>query len=219
LSPKPADAIPTFAMTHLFQPLQRLFDPSDEQLMWRLQHGNDPAAFDQLVHRWREPVRRLGFRMTGDHHRAEDLAQETFSRIFAKRADYRPDSRFSTFLWRVALNLCHDEFRRQSRRRELSLDEDEPFNEAPEPSPAVQLELSECADSVRHALQRLPEHYRAVVILRHYEGLKLREIAEVLEVPEGTVKSRMAEALDRLAPLLAEFKPVAPARPKAVPVL
>lgn len=211
-------------MPSLFQPLRRLFDPTDEQLMWRLRHEADSAAFDQLVHRWREPVRRLCFRMVGDHHRAEDLVQESFVRIFAKRADYRPDGRFSTFLWRVALNQCHDELRRRSRRRESSFDDEDgspgvvSLDEV-EPSPSDHMENGECAASVRSALQRLPEHYRAVVILRHYEGLKLREIADVLEVPEGTVKSRMAEALDRLALLLNEFKPAASKRPEKVSAL
>lgn len=212
-------------MSKLFQPLRRLFDPTDEQLMWRLQQEADATAFDQLVHRWREPVRRLGFRMVGDAHRADDVAQETFLRIYAKRAEFRPDSRFSTFLWRVALNLCHDELRRRQRRRESPMDEleaeapEQSFGESAEPGPALRLEAAESAESVRQALQRLPEPYRVVVILRHYEGLKLREIADVLEIPEGTVKSRMAEALERLAPLLAEFNPAAPPRSKQLSVL
>ncbi len=209
-------------MPDLFQPLRRLFDPSDEQLMWRLQHEADTDAFDLLVRRWREPVRRLGYRMIGDAHRAEDVAQETFLRIYAKRADYRPDGRFSTFLWRVALNQCHDELRRRQRRREDSVDDlprsEEPLGETSEPGPVLRLEQAESAAGVRSALQRLPEAYRVVVVLRHYEGLKLREIAEVLDLPEGTVKSRMAEALDRLAPLLAEFNPSAPTRPRSLSV-
>jgi RNA polymerase sigma-70 factor (ECF subfamily) len=186
---------------------------TDEQIMWRVQTQDDPAAFARLVARWEGPIRRLCERMTGDRHRAEDLTQEAFTRVFAGRNDYEPNAKFSTFLWRVALNLCYDELRRRRRRAEFSLEETETQEPIPlpsaDPSPATQLETQERAELVRHALHRLPEHYRAVVVLRHYEGLKFREIAAVLSVPEGTVKSRMAEALDQLASLLKEFNPAA----------
>lgn len=194
--------------------LPQLFTPSDEQLIWRVQQEDDSAAFGELARRWEIPVRRLCERMTGDAHKARDLAQDAFARIFVRRMEFEPDGKFSTFLWRVALNLCYDELRRRQRRAEFSLDElveDEnvalPLEEA---SPAVRLEAQERGQTVRAALQRLPEYYRAVVVLRHYEGLKFREIAEVLGIPEGTVKSRMAEALDHLAVLLKEFSPPAP---------
>src|SRR5262249_19373498 len=139
--------------------------------------------------------------------------QETFTRLFASRDYYRPEAKFSTFLWRIGLNLCYDELRRRRRRAEFSIDETgipEPLALTSDaPSPSDQLEGMERADSVRAALQQLPEHYRAVVVLRHYEGLKFREIANILTVPEGTVKSRMSEALDHLAVLLKEFTPPA----------
>jgi len=144
--------------------------------------------------------------MVGDSHRGEDLAQETFASLFSRRKHYEPVARFSTFVWRVAVNLCYDELRRLQRRRELSLDaEDEEAGTAadtPEASgapPDVAVEDKEQAEMVRKALLCLPEEHRAVVVLRHYEGLKFREVAEVLGIPEGTVKSRMARALSRLA--------------------
>ena len=119
------------------------------------------------------------------------------------------------------MNVCYDELSRRQRRAEFPLEDtdgdDSSTLAGDEPSPAAQLEQRERADFVRAALQRLAEHYRAVVVLRHYEGLKFREIADVLGVPEGTVKSRMSEALDQLAVLLKEFNPPAcetEARPK-----
>lgn len=197
----------------LNQLLPGLFTPTDEQLLWRVQQQDDAAAFGELALRWEQPIRRLCERMTGDAHKAEDLAQDAFARVFAKRGDFDLDGRFSTFLWRVALNLCYDELRRRQRRAEFSLDELEAQDAAmlpdDEASPSARLEEQERGDFVRAALQRLPAHYRAVVVLRHYEGLKFREIADVLEIPEGTVKSRMAEALDHLAVLLKEFAPPA----------
>jgi RNA polymerase sigma-70 factor (ECF subfamily) len=182
-----------------------LFTLSDEQAMWRVQSQDDASAFAQLVARWEEPIRRLCARMIGDEHRAEDLAQETFARLFARRQTYRPTARFSTFLWRIALNLCFDELRRSQRRSESSLDEATEDVAArleiladPAPAPDALLLAQERAELVRLAMLRLPDTYRAVVALRHYENLKFREIAAVLEIPEGTVKSRMAEALNQL---------------------
>lgn len=175
---------------------------TDEQAMWRVQKHDDHAAFAELVRRWQEPVRRLCVRMTGDEHRGEDLAQEAFARVFTRRDDFDPARKFSTWLWRIALNLCHDERRRVTRRGELALedeDQDGPMLRAFEPTPDEHLVAQERAECVRQALLSLPETHRAVLVLREYEGLKLREIAEALDIPEGTVKSRMADALTRLS--------------------
>jgi RNA polymerase sigma-70 factor (ECF subfamily) len=181
---------------------------SDEQAMWRVQTQDDHDAFASLVQHWEIPIRRLCVRMLGDEHRAEDLAQEAFARVFAKRRDYAPTARFSTWLWRIALNLCHDELRRRARRPELSLDggaaeggwADHLTDRDPRPDEA--LSAAETAAHVRRALQHLPETYRVVLVLRHYENLKFAEIAEVLGIPEGTVKSRMVEGLSRMARVL-----------------
>jgi RNA polymerase sigma-70 factor (ECF subfamily) len=198
-----------------FASLRSLFVISDEQAMWRVQTQDDERAFAQLVRRWEGPIQRLCLRMTGDAQRGEDLAQETFVRVFARRKDFQQNGKFSTWLWRIALNLCYDELRRRRRREELSLEEagGEPLEElsvftAPTPAPDKSLADRERGELVRRALLGLPETYRTVLVLRHYEDLKFREIAKVLGVPEGTVKSRMAEALtqmaQRLKPMLAD---------------
>ena len=177
---------------------------SDEQAMWRVQTRDDPEAFAELVRRWEQPLRRFCTRMTGDLHKGEDLTQEAFVRAFAGRASFQQGRPFSTWIWRIAANLCHDERRRVTRRGELSLesgaDADEHLTglETAEPGPGVRLEERERAELVRDALLSLSETHRAVLVLRDYEGLKMREIAEVLGIPEGTVKSRIAEALTRL---------------------
>jgi RNA polymerase sigma-70 factor (ECF subfamily) len=195
-----------------FASIRSLFAISDEQAMWRVQSHDDECAFAQLVRRWEGPIQRLAARMTGDVHRGEDLAQETFARVFAKRKDYQPNGKFSTWLWRIALNLCYDELRRRQRREESSLDGMcgeavaalETFA-APEPPPDKLLVEQERSELVRRALMQLSEAYRSVLVLRHYENLKFREIAGVLEVPEGTVKSRMAEALTQMGRLLKQM--------------
>ena len=183
---------------------------TDEQAMWRVRHEDDHSAFAQLVARWETPIQRLCTRMVGDMHRAEDLTQEAFARVFAHRHKYEPAGRFSTWLWRIAINLCHDEIRRKSRRPEVTIEQEEPGSDETttreivdaEPCPDEAIQALEQAEQVRRALMRLPEHYRGVLVLRHYEGLKFSEIAQVLGIPEGTVKSRMSEGLARLSELL-----------------
>ena len=179
-------------------------EPVSETLMTSVQLDDDERAFTRLVERWRQAVWRLCTRMTGDAHRGDDLAQETFARVYEARATYRPTARFSTYLWRIALNMCHDERRRVERRGEESLDESErecahDGTFALPASAERRLLEMERAGMVREALSHLPETHRTVVVLRHYEHLKFREIAEVMGIPEGTLKSRMAQALDRLS--------------------
>jgi RNA polymerase sigma-70 factor, ECF subfamily len=197
--------------------LSALLAPSDEQLMWRVQTADDHRAFATLVERWERPIWRLCARMTGDQHRAEDLKQEAFARLFERRRTFRQGGRLSTWLWRIAVNLCHDELRRINRRGESPLDGEDEASEAyasrmiaVEESPDAASVAREEGELVRQALLQLPEGYRTVLVLRHYEALKLREIAEVLDLPEGTVNSRMAEALARMTRLLApHFEPAA----------
>src|SRR5512133_1366375 len=165
--------------------LSMLQSTSDEEAMRRVRVTGDHHEFEHLVRKWEEPIRRLCTRLTGDSGRGEELKQETFLRLFKTRESYEPSARFSTFLWRIALNLCHDEFRRQERRRQFTRgmegnENSEPVSETPGPdAQAVAFEESEL---VRAAVLGLPEIYRAVVVLRHYEGLKLTSIAEILQV-------------------------------------
>jgi len=186
-----------------------LFAASDEQTMWRVKMHDDPHAFACLVARWEKPIQRLCARMTGDPDRAQDLTQTAFARVFARRANWEPSGKFSTFLWRIALNLCYDDLRQTQRRGECSLDglgeEGSAGSEqfvGDAPSPHAEADARERSEFVRDALLKLSPLYREVVVLRHYEALKFHEIAEVLEIPEGTVKSRMAEALTQLNRLL-----------------
>jgi RNA polymerase sigma-70 factor (ECF subfamily) len=187
--------------------LQEVFSVKDEQLMWRIQVQEDEEAFAELVRRWRGPIWNLCTRMIGDIHRAEDLVQETFTRVYNKRADFDTRQKFSTWLWRIALNLCYDELRRRNRRpaeQTSNTDEEQQLEQLPafERSPSIVMEESERASEVWRALSSLPESLRSVLVLRHYQDLKFREIAEILNIPEGTVKSRMFEGLQRMGTLL-----------------
>jgi RNA polymerase sigma-70 factor, ECF subfamily len=195
-------------MTRFLSTLSRLCSQTDEEIMCRVKTHDDHLAFARLVKRWEEPIRRLCTRMTGDASRGEDLKQETFLRLFEKRKNYQPIGPFSTYLWRIALNRCFDELRRQERRRQFFRFSDDLADDlgdepaADSPGPDARAVQSEEGELVRQALLRLPEIYRTVLVLRHYQDLKLAQIAEVLEIPEGTVNSRMAEALARLGRIL-----------------
>jgi|ERR1043166_9419 RNA polymerase sigma-70 factor (ECF subfamily) len=184
------------------------FSLSDEEAMERARSEADLHAFGLLVQRWRKRIYNLCLRMTGSTHTADDLTQELFVRIFDRRRGFDPSQKFSTWLWRVALNLCYDEIRRTQRRRECPLEDQTVDGDCVRlevidgSDPQVRAQEQEEAELVRRALLQLPEIYRTVLVLRHYENLKLREIADVLQIPQGTVNSRMAEGLAQLTRLL-----------------
>ena len=190
---------------------------SDETLMNRVQTRADEAAFAELVHRWQPRLESLAYRMLHDRHRSQDLVQETFSRLFAKRHQYRSQAAFSSYIWRIIVNGCQDELRK--RRSQSQWFAEETAEESPlaplhqECTPAVETEKNEEAAVVRRALATLPDPIRIIVVMRHYEDLKFREIAEVLGIPEGTVKTRMAQGLNLLAKQLNPILSGAPASP------
>ena len=186
-----------------------LVSMTDEQAMWRVQMNDDHQAFARLVARWEKPIFRLCARLTGDIHRGEDLKQEAFSKVFAKRKDYRATSKFSTWLWRIALNLCYDELRRRQRLAkqlvDIGLEEQHvatPEFASEQPGPDLRLVQQEENEAIRKALLSLDEELRTVVVLRFCEGLKFREIAELLDLPESTVHSKTAAGLARLARII-----------------
>src|SRR5258708_14141437 len=121
-----------------FEGVASWFSMSDEQAMWRARSEADLHAFGVLVERWRKRIYHLCLRMTGSAHTADDLTQDVFVRIFDRRRTYDPGQRFSTWLWRIALNICYDELRRVQRRHELPLEE-----ETGEGATVVRLEASD----------------------------------------------------------------------------
>lgn len=155
----------------------------------------DVRAFSTLVDRWQERVYRLLLRLTGNVQDAEDATQEVLAKLFSRRDQFRSESKFSTWLWRIAINTGNDtnRKRRPERIQTESISNDGPVSAALH---------SERREQVRTALAALPEQLRTVVVLRHYEQLKFREIAETLQIPTGTVASRMAAALNELGELL-----------------
>ena len=182
---------------------------SDEALMLQLQAG-DLRSFDTLVKRWEKSLLNYCYRMVNDIVLAEDLRQEVFLRIYRSAKKYRPTARFSTWMYRIATNVCLDTLAKHKRRKETPIGAyfesesegfDERFIDSSDPPDAAVLK-KEIESRVRSALARLPEDQRVVVTLRHYNGMKFREIAEIVECPISTVKSRMAAGMERLSRIL-----------------
>jgi RNA polymerase sigma-70 factor (ECF subfamily) len=163
--------------------------------------GGDKQAFGELVRNHREGVVNLVYRMGGDIPLAEDVAQETFIRAWRGLARYRPRSPFRNWLYRIATNAALDVLR---RRRE-SVDIESLALAASEPGPERAVEGQERGELVQQAVLALPSASRAVLVLREYEGLSYRQIAEVLDIPIGTVMSRLSYARNRLRQTLAPY--------------
>jgi RNA polymerase sigma-70 factor, ECF subfamily len=184
---------------------------SDLELMLRVRRG-DAESFDELLRRYRAPLISFFARMVRDRGLAEDLAQEVFLRVYRSRERYRPDARFTTWLYRIATNLALNALRdRRALRAEVSTAEGESEPEAARVAdhrPTIEETLieSERVGRILRAIEALPENQCAAVILHKYQGIDHRQIARVLGVSESAVKSLLFRAYEnlraRLEPLL-----------------
>jgi RNA polymerase sigma-70 factor (ECF subfamily) len=166
----------------------------DPDLVQRWQEG-DEDAFAALVRRWQAPVARFLSRLVGRPDAVPDLCQEVFLRVYLARARYRPTGAFSTWLYRIALNIGRDALR---RHRPLAQPLPAGGPPAADEPAETRCEQQELAGAVDDALAELPPPLREVLVLRHYEGLGFEEIARLLGAPASTLKSRFAAALGRL---------------------
>jgi len=176
---------------------------SDHNLLARTREG-DEAAFAEIVARYRRPLTNYIHRLLNDYDAAVDLAQETFVRLYGARDRYHTGYAFSTYIYRIATNLAISEIRKRRRRRLVSLTcvfkskdaEDtiayDPADEQPLADSALILRERQLA--VRRAIASLPTNYRIPVVLRDIEGLSYEQIAHMLDVSEGTIKSRISRA-------------------------
>jgi len=162
---------------------------SDTQLMAEVKRGRK-QAFVTLVRRHQSSLLNF-FRNLGVYNDAEDLAQDTFLRLFKYRKRYQPKAKFTTFLFMIARQVRIDMLRKLKRREDLS----EQFREKAEADEVERRERREPETDVDALLQSLPDAMREVVVLNIYQGLRYKEISQVLGVPVGTVKSRMFHAL------------------------
>jgi RNA polymerase sigma-70 factor, ECF subfamily len=165
----------------------------DTELIQRWQKG-DPVAFEELVRRWEQPIARFLARHVGRMDLVPDLCQEVFLRVYRAGPRYRDAGVFSTWLYRIALNLARDAGRR--RRPAQSIADHEP--EAMGQTAENRCEQQELAELIAQALAKLPPALREVLVLRHYEGMNFEQMALLLGAPASTLKSRFAGALNRV---------------------
>lgn len=182
-------------------PPEPALEVSDEDLMARTAEG-DERAFSELVTRYRSRVFNLVSRLLNDQEASDDICQEVFVRVHLHRKNYRRGAKFSTWLFTIAANLAKNEIRRRKRRRNWSsLDQlQENLQDSswqlmdPKANRERDVEVRQLQGIVGEAITALPERYRTALVLRDIEGLAYEEIAQVQEIPGGTVRSRINRA-------------------------
>ncbi len=178
-----------------------------ERSLLRRLRDRDERAFRELIEAHRDRVFNITFRMLGNRHEAEDVAQEVFITVFKTIDTFREEAKFSTWLYRVTVNHCKNRIKYLSRRHDQSRDElDDAHSEgvngapqAPPPSaPDRALEGVQMEKLLQEAIAKLDEEHREVVVLRDVEDLSIEEICEITGLPSGTVKSRLHRARNEL---------------------
>lgn len=173
---------------------------SEAALLDECRRGN-ASAFEKLVVLYEKKVYNLAFRMVGNHEDASDIAQEAFLKVYTSLDQFRGESSFSTWLYRVVSNACLDELRHRARHKVVSIDtpvspEDPSPRQIPskDPEPGHGIERAEVSNAVQQGIKELPDDHRIILVLRDIQGLSYEEIAQVLNMPLGTVKSRLNRA-------------------------
>ena len=169
----------------------------------------DPDAFGQLVERYATIIVNLAYRMVGDRTEAEDLAQETFVAAFKALPTFRAESKFSTWLYRIAANKCKDWLRvKRPGQGVQDVDVEEVFDDrvVEERTPERLLSQQQVAARLDQAIQRLPPLYREAFVLKHVEGLSYEEMQEIVGVNADTLKMRVYKGRVQLSRDLAELK-------------
>ena len=174
--------------------------------------AGDQGAQGKLVQLWYKRIYNFGYKFFMDHDMAMEVSQRTFISMCKNLGHLQDVARFKSWLYKIAVNYCREEARKKKGSRALSFDmvwnrdaEDSPKWESSgqrHDNPERQLQAVELSDILQKALRELSEEQREIVIMKEYEGLKFREIAEILNISENTVKSRMYYGLDGLKKIL-----------------
>ena len=182
---------------------------SDEAKLIARSLAQDPDAFGQLVERYATVIVNLAYRMVGDRTEAEDLAQDTFVAAFKALPTFRAESKFSTWLYRIAANKCKDWLRaKRPGQGAQDIDVEDVFNDrvVEERTPERLLSQQQVAAQLDRAIQRLPPLYREAFVLKHVEGLSYEEMQEILGVNTDTLKMRVYKGRLQLSRELAELR-------------
>jgi RNA polymerase sigma-70 factor (ECF subfamily) len=172
---------------------------TDEELVAR-SIGGDPDSFNELIRRWERPIYALAYRQLGREEDARDVCQETFLRAYRALKGFRGQSKFSSWLYRIAINLCRDWLRRERRTPITTIPEDVDLMElaaAREPAESVEDRIArhDLSRAVERAMAILPVEQRAAIVLKEYHGLTFQEIADLVGCPLSTVKTRLYQGL------------------------
>ncbi len=189
---------------------------TDEELVARSISG-DNDSFNELILRWERPIYALAYRTIGREEDARDVCQETFLRAFRALPGFRGQAKFSSWLYRIALNLCRDWVRRERRTPVVQPPEDMDLMElaaAREPSESIEDLVARKAmtKAVERAMALLPDEQRTAIVLKEYHGLTFQEIADLVGCPLSTVKTRLYQGLTVLRRELARQSAPAAAR-------
>jgi RNA polymerase sigma-70 factor (ECF subfamily) len=182
---------------------------NDEHIVERALTG-DPEAFGEIVRRWERRIFALTYGMLGREEDARDATQETFLAAFRNLRGFRGEAKVSSWLHRIAVNQCITRQRRAKVRNEAALDDEQDkdaasFSAPLAYSPSLAVESRQTTQAVRRAVNSLPPDLRQVVVMKEFEELTFREIAEALDLPLSTVKSRLYTALQQLQLRLRKF--------------
>ncbi|NUN09418.1 MAG: sigma-70 family RNA polymerase sigma factor [Ignavibacteriaceae bacterium] len=191
-------------------PDKALADFTDEELILEFQRTDNVAAFEQLVGRYKNPLMNFVFRFLGDYELSGDVVQETMIKVYRNKDSYKSIAKFSTWIYTIAGNLAKTELQRRKRRKLVSLspsgDDSDPI-EIPDKDAGPE-ELADAGIKnkiIQDALLKISEAYREVVILRDIQEFSYEEIAEMLDITVGTVKSRINRGRAQLQELLKDI--------------
>jgi RNA polymerase sigma-70 factor (ECF subfamily) len=176
---------------------------SDEDLMKRCREG-DMSAFELIVLRYKDAIFNFIYHFLADYHRAQDISQETFLRVFRNADRYKSRNSFKSWIYRIAANLCKNELRDRSRHKELLLDDPAVYTESRYTSPDKAYEDEEVQRLVKEAVNSLPEDQRMAIVMREYQDMTYEEIASALNCSLGAVKSKIYRARQNIKRMLVE---------------
>jgi RNA polymerase sigma-70 factor (ECF subfamily) len=173
----------------------------DDQILIKNALQGDKTAFKELIHKYESQVAATVIGMLGSGPEAEDVGQEVFIRFYRSLNRFRGESALGTYLTRIAINLCINELRKRQHRRKLHVNADyNPIEDVPDKRDPRQ--QHEAAEMVHWGLRQVPAKYRAVIVLRLIDGYTTEETARILELPLGTVLSRLARGQQKLREIL-----------------
>lgn len=186
---------------------------NDEQALVQRARNGEMSAFRELVEQYKKKIYYLSLDLTGNHHDAEDLSQEVFIKAYRSLKSFRGDAKFNSWLYRIAVNTCISQKRKKSVSA-MTLQDDFESESASQNfgpggtthNPERHAEAGLMQQHIENALQQLTPRERSIFVLRHYNDLPLKEIAHILKISEGAVKSMLFRAIQRLQKELAFYK-------------